>query len=224
MNKALALAPLLLPVPAMAAPTQSVTWDFFETGCASTSSVPCSQTAGTPVLVSLVLPSATSSGNASWDGIPADPAQLSGDTFELFSFAGPPIGAPAFGTDEHGCGIAAGPCGYNLMWTEDSDQLSAFSFNYRSPSTQINLGLAGGTVSTDSTFGRCDASTCQITGFTADPPGAPLAPAIVADVPEPASLGLLSFGLFAAWRRHRHGPGAKPLMEIAQKVSPGSPV
>lgn len=210
MKAVIALAPLLLS--ATAAPTQSVLWDFYETGCTSMSPDPCAQPVGNPAIVSLILPGATSSGSASWNGNPNDPAVLTGDAdFQLSAQGIPPIGAPNYGTSAHFCGLGGPTCNYSLSWNEVDDQLLALSFNYDGLSVQANLGLTGGTVATDSSLGPCVFSQCEIAGFWADPPGAPLvnAPA-AAEVPEPTTLGLLSLGLLVAWRKRAHGQFPPP--------------
>lgn len=176
---------------------------------------PCVQPVGNPALVSLVIPTQTSSGSDSWAGFPGDEPQLSGDNFELFG-PGFAIEAPLYGTNEHGCGIGAGPCGYSLSWDEVDDQLTSVSVTYRAPSFQAQAGLDGGSVATDGSVDGCFGSECQFTGFWADPPGAPIVGGnSIAGVPEPMTLSVWTLGLLAAWRKRNHGPGAK-VLEKAQ--------
>lgn len=207
MNKAFALAPLLLPVPATAAPiAQPVIWDFFETGCSSLSRErPCGPSPSNPVIASLVISGDTSSGAASWDGNHNDAAQVSGDDFELFVQGISPIESPNFGAGFR-CG---GPgCGYALSWSITAGQLGFISFAYDSFSAQLTLGSNGGRIATDSVIGGCDFDQCSIAGNWADPPGAPLAnpDAAVTAAPEPVVWGMWAMALgLLAWR-HRQFP------------------
>jgi hypothetical protein len=191
----------------------TVTWSFYETSC--TPQTPfagslCPDSASSVtlpyLLARLVLPSATSTGTASWEntappGQPPSPPILAGDAdFSFVPALGSFIAPPTYGTNAF-CPFGFVPgaiCSYDISWTEIAGQLVAIQIDYLTiSSAEIRLGLTGGRIASDFTIGGCPLlGTCEVTGFWASDLEA---------IPEPTSAALALAVLLTLpllWRRN----------------------
>jgi hypothetical protein len=181
----------MAPVAAYATP---VTWSFHETGITSCNSPHSCVLPPQPfVLITLTLPSQTSSGTATWDGI-TQPV-YTGDSFTLTVPFTLPL-TPSFASNPGGGGChtfggLSTICDFNISWSETAGALTSVSINIDAFYDNIGrlaggpFGLTGGALASDGTLGGCGFTQCTVTGYWQSD----------LTVPEPMSAVLLITGL-----------------------------
>jgi hypothetical protein len=177
----------MVPVAGYATP---VTWSFYETEITSCDNPRSCVLPPQPfVLMTLALPSQTSSGTATWDGV--NPPVYTGDSFILTVPFTRPL-TPAFAGNPGGSGCHTGGgcvttiCDFDISWSEAAGALTSISIKIDAFDDNIGpFGLTGGQLASDGTLGGCGFTQCTVTGYWQSD----LA------VPEPMSAVLLITGL-----------------------------